>query len=103
MSDIKPCPCGQTPSELGIDADHEQPKWALVYGDCCGEWHVEYKNGYLPLDEPEAMRLARQAWNDAPRAQTFRPTLRRLATEYGGDSLPEFLAWLDERLESGDE
>ena len=72
MSEIKPCPCGKTPGKLYIMSDSgNTPKWARVSGDCCGDWEIEYRNSYEDIAGPDAMKLARQTWNEAPRG-TYR-------------------------------
>lgn len=63
---MKPCPCGETPKKIVIEGD-DRAKWARCYGDCCGEWIVEYRNNYNRIPSDEAQTLAEQAWNDAPR------------------------------------
>lgn len=63
---LKPCPCGETPNAVGIEADSIQ-KWAFVYGDCCSEWYVEFRTEYNSPTSPECLALATEAWNEAPR------------------------------------
>lgn len=63
------CPCGKTPTDLIVTGEYERPKWARVSGNCCASWEIEFRNGYLDLSEDEAQRLARRAWNNAPRAE----------------------------------
>lgn len=70
--ELQPCPCGKTPTALQITGD-EQAKWAHVSGNCCGTWEVEYRNNYAKLASPEAMALAKSAWNDADRAARAAP------------------------------
>lgn len=67
MSDLKPCPCGQTPKRLHIYQGNCS-KYAFAYGSCCGEWHIEFRTDYKELDSPECMKLAIQAWDATPRA-----------------------------------
>ena len=68
MSDeLKSCPCGKTPTALQITSSGNS-KWAWVSGNCCGEWNVEFRTQYNPLDSPECMNLATEAWNSAERA-----------------------------------
>jgi hypothetical protein len=63
------CPCGRTPTEALQIADAGQgSKWATVAGDCCGEWMLEFRTQYAALDSDECRKLAREAWNSAPRA-----------------------------------
>ena len=66
MSDlIKPCPCGKTPTKLSVK-ETLSGKWAYVEGNCCGDWIIEYRNGYAT--GKEQYTLAVEAWNEAPRA-----------------------------------
>jgi len=37
-----------------------------VFGDCCGEWQVEFNNNYTQ-DKDKMAERARKAWNAAPR------------------------------------
>lgn len=62
------CPCGKVPTELGIADANQGGKWAFVHGDCCGEWMIEFRTDYNPLESDECKRLAREAWNSAPRS-----------------------------------
>lgn len=70
MSEIKPCPCGQTPTVLVFE-EGQSSKWGLVRGSCCHEWMIEFRTGYnqrLPQHLPELQRLMLEAWNAAARA-----------------------------------
>lgn len=69
MAELMPCPCGMVPTRLVVDGDGERPKWAMVTGICCTEWHLHFRNSYHPIDSEESNRLAREAWNAAPRAK----------------------------------
>lgn len=69
MSELKQCPCGKTPTKLEIYDIGQGGKWAMCYGDCCGEWHIEFRTGYFPLDSGEVQERAIDAWNGAPRAK----------------------------------
>lgn len=64
---IAPCPCGKTPTELGIYDANQGSKWAFVNGNCCGEWMIEFRTNYTALDSDECKKLARDAWNASPR------------------------------------
>ncbi len=64
MSELRPCPCGVTPNNLHIYLDGG--KWAWVYGTCCAEWSIEFRTNYS--DGEELQKLARDAWNEAPRS-----------------------------------
>jgi len=67
LTSIKPCPCGATPNKLLIVSAGQGGKWANVLGDCCGEWAIEFRTQYKPLDSDECMALAVEAWDKAPR------------------------------------
>ena len=67
MSELKKCPCGKTPIELWITDAGQGGKWANVEGGCCGEWMIEFRTQYNDLKSGECMKLAIEAWNDAPR------------------------------------
>ena len=43
------CPCGKTPNKLHI-AEGNTCKYAFVYGDCCGEWNIEFRTDYFKID-----------------------------------------------------
>jgi hypothetical protein len=62
----KKCPCGQIPDHL-IIVDGECAKWAYVSGSCCNEWKVEFRTQYFALDSDECLKLATEAWQEAPR------------------------------------
>lgn len=61
------CPCGKTPDTLIITDAGQGGKWAMVCGNCCGDWMIEFRTGYNPLESDECERLARDAWNAARR------------------------------------
>ena len=65
--ELKPCPCGQTPTRLMVLAESRNPKWADCAPDCCDEWRVEFRNGYDDIASEESYRKAVYAWNDATR------------------------------------
>ena len=67
-TELKPCPCGHTPEGLRIEGELKA-KFAKVCGECCGEWTVEFRNDYYPLDSEQSWDRAAQAWNSAPRAE----------------------------------
>jgi len=67
MDKLKPCPCGKTPTELGISHNGQGSKWAVTMGNCCGAWEVEFRTQYHAHDNPKCVALAVEAWNDAPR------------------------------------
>jgi hypothetical protein len=64
MSELKQCPCGQTPSFLIPDT--EGTKYAFASGDCCNDWFIEARINYMSGDE--AQKLLRESWNSAGRA-----------------------------------
>ena len=66
MSALKQCPCGQIPEKLAIVGGHTE-KYAYVVGECCGEWHIEFRTDYQPRGSSELHNLAEAAWNGAPR------------------------------------
>lgn len=62
---IEPCPCGEQPMNLMLELDKDR-RSGHVFGDCCGEWLVEFQNKYNP-DKDKMAEKARVAWNRAPR------------------------------------
>ena len=66
LPDLKPCPCGKVPKMLMIQCQ-ERAKYGQMTGDCCGEWTIEFKNGY-ESDKQVSLNKAVEAWNGAPRA-----------------------------------
>ena len=85
MTDLKPCPCGQIPGHINLDAGSSGGKWLYGSAGCCDEWCFEFKTGYET--DPEKVRaIAESAWNDLPRAT--RPpepeyVYRQVRTSYG--------------------
>ncbi len=65
--ELAPCPCGEIPKKLIVDGPEIYKSRAMVSGYCCGEWHIEFRTYYEPLGSEKIMRLAREAWNAAPR------------------------------------
>ena len=65
-AELKPCPCGKTPTRLCIEEGYSC-KYAWASGDCCGEWSVEFRTGYHNADSDECYALAVEAWNRKPR------------------------------------
>lgn len=63
--EIYPCPCGQQPIALMVEIDRDR-KRGHTFGDCCGEWIVEFNNNYT-ADKDKMAEKARRAWNRAPR------------------------------------
>ena len=70
MTQLKKCPCGKTPTRLHLYDVGQGWKWVQAYGDCCGEWHIEFKGNYSDpsKDGGELFDLAIEAWNEAPRS-----------------------------------
>lgn len=64
---LKPCPCGKTPLELHIADTGQGGKYADVFGNCCGDWKIEFRQQYTSGNE--AMELAIHAWNLASRGE----------------------------------
>lgn len=64
---LNPCPCGKTPTALHIEPG-QSCKYSWVCGDCCGEWNVEFRTGYLAEEDPALMEIAIEVWNRATRA-----------------------------------
>lgn len=90
--EIKPCPCGETPKELGLNYNGQGSKWATAVGTCCGEWEVEFRTGYEALDSEKCMEYALEAWNRAPRAELDVVTgTKHCAEKYGTMTQPEML------------
>ena len=67
--DLAPCPCGQVPEKLCVQEGSQGYKWGLVNGYCCGEWNIEFRTSAQLHVSEEDMRLAREAWNAAPRGK----------------------------------
>jgi len=41
----------------------------MASGYCCGEWNIEFRTSAQLHVSEEDMRLAREAWNAAPRGK----------------------------------
>ena len=67
MNKLKECPCGKTPTELGITDWNSQ--WAYCSGDCCGEWIVEFRTQNERANSAKCMEYAIKEWNKAPRGK----------------------------------
>jgi len=70
MTTLKRCPCGEVPESVDIQDAGQGGKWAFAVPSCCGEWMIEFKTQYKPLDSPECEGLADAAWNNAPRGDS---------------------------------
>lgn len=81
---LKPCPCGQTPNRVLIQAEHARPKFAYCGGDCCEDWRIEFRNNYKDVGGRESNALAEAAWNAAPRGVSQREAL----VAYADDPVP---------------
>ncbi len=68
--ELKACPCGKIPTDLGISDIGQGSKWAGAYGNCCSEWIVEFRTQYSSLDSEACKILATLEWNAAPRQNT---------------------------------
>mgnify|MGYP000282822972 CR=1 FL=1 len=66
--ELKPCPCGKTPTKLHIETG-ATCKYSYASGDCCGEWLIEFRTHYLLAGTDGAMELAVEAWNEADRKE----------------------------------
>ena len=65
-TELKPCPCGATPTALCLEGD-SPAKWMRVSGDCCNEWSIEFRSSY-ERDPEKLHELGAKAWNASPRA-----------------------------------
>lgn len=66
-SSLARCPCGAIPTELVISDAGQGGKYALVQGNCCGKWMIEFRTEYADLDDKKCFSLAVAAWNSATR------------------------------------
>lgn len=66
MSKLKRCPCGAVPKWLRVETE-PPAKFSHVYGECCGEWIIEFRSQYTKGEE--LLKRASDAWNEAPRAE----------------------------------
>ena len=67
MTDIAPCPCGKTPTEIKVYLLTQGDKWGIAVPNCCGEWMIEFRADYIQPEEAECQERALAAWNAAPR------------------------------------
>lgn len=65
-TEIRPCFCGATPSQLAITETSLSSKYAWAACEWCGEWSIEFRTNYSQ-DSAELQQLAVKAWNCAPR------------------------------------
>ncbi len=64
-TELKQCPCGKIPGKLVIVVENLQ-KWSFACGNCCHDWHIEFRSDYAIGDE--LMEKAIEAWNNTCRA-----------------------------------
>ena len=76
--ELKPCPCGQTPTKLCLMDTGQGGKWAIAIGNCCDKWSVEFRTGCNPIDSKECYDIAVGYWNDAPRPDGWISVCERL-------------------------
>ncbi len=62
---LEPCPCGKTPNMLMVELETSK-KRGHTFGDCCGEWMIEFNNNYN-VDKEKMADRAKVAWNRATR------------------------------------
>ena len=67
MTDVKRCPCGEVPEQLDVEDNGQVGTYALAVPSCCSVWKVEFMTHHRGI--PEQFVLAREAWNEAPRAK----------------------------------
>jgi len=85
MTELKPCPCGQTPTKLVLLDSIDGSKYAYAYGDCCGEWYIYFRRNYINIDSIECIALAAAKWNRASRGGRDERTKGEISTLKGGD------------------
>lgn len=98
-NELKPCACGHVPEGLRIEGE-VKAKFARVCGECCGEWIVEFRNDYCPLDSEQSWDRAAQAWNSAPRPEPRverEPVEWRIDWQLSGESASHTLKTPDDR------
>lgn len=66
---LKPCPCGELPTELTIGDAGQGGKYATVAGNCCGYWTIEFRTDYWLPNTPKCKARAMRVWNSAPRSK----------------------------------
>lgn len=64
--ELAKCPCGCTPSAIVVVSE-DQSKWSYACGDCCGDWHIEFRSNYFKSDDARLQILANEAWNNTTR------------------------------------
>ena len=65
--ELAPCPCGEIPEKLCVGEAASGSEWAMANGYCCGGWNIEFRTNHAAHGTEENNRLAREAWNAAPR------------------------------------
>jgi hypothetical protein len=65
---VKPkmCPCGKVPDALIVEAG-STAKDAVVSGNCCNEWLIEFSTNFHVFGSKKMHELALIAWNRAGR------------------------------------
>ena len=66
MADLKPCPCGKTPTSICLSGWEPRQKWVNAFTGCCGEWMFEFRANYEG-EEHKVQLMADAAWNELPR------------------------------------
>jgi hypothetical protein len=68
METLRRCPCGEIPESICIQVFHG-PKETRVfaYPSCCSVWHVELNVSNIDIFSINRIKLAIDAWNNAPR------------------------------------
>lgn len=64
---LKRCPCGVKPDHLYLSENGQGGKWLEARCGACGEWSIEFRSHYYAPDSDQAIELATEAWNQAPR------------------------------------
>ena len=62
---LRVCPCGEVPENLVVEIQ-SNGKYGYVFGTCCGQWLIEFRNGMSKEPETTAKR-AQAAWTAGPR------------------------------------
>ena len=67
MSELKQCPCGETPTKLHLKDNGQGYKYVSVTPECCGDWTTECRTVNYETQSVETYVNAVKAWNDLPR------------------------------------
>lgn len=79
MTNLKPCPCGEVPTELlwNLYDEHNDAHFE-IFGHCCGKWAITpsfdgiLREVYYECDDAEDesfQDVLRDLWNAAPRGK----------------------------------